>query len=292
MAVALPQGVYTALVTPLTATGEVDYPAFSVLVDWQRAHGVAGVVVSGTTGEAASLSVAEREQVIATVRKCTPDLKVIAGTGCSNLPETIHLSRFAQQHGCDAIVVIPPFYYKNVPEEGVVAYYAQVLESVEIPVLLYNYPELAGIEMTPTVVEALLEYPHLLGVKDSSGSWETVLSFLRRFPRLQVFVGAEKLYSRALMSGAAGCISGLANAFPDLMVQIDAAVRRGEDTALLDKQLCAVLQAVDAVSFIPAIKQICAWRDLPSMWVRPPLRELSPLQAERLRGTLQSMEVL
>lgn len=292
MTAALPQGVYTALVTPLTKSGEVDYSLFRILVDWQRERGVVGVVVCGTTGEGTSLSVDERERAIATVRECAADLKVIAGTGCANLPETVRLSRFAQQQGCDAILVIPPFYYKGVSDEGLVAYYMRLLDAVEMPTLLYNYPDLAGVDITPTVVEGLLDYPHLIGLKDSSGNWETTLSFLLRFPRLQIFVGAENLLADALASGAAGCVSGLANAFPELMVGIDAASRRGEDTTLLNERLMAVMKVVDAMPFIPAIKRICAWRGLPEMTVRPPLRELSAQQADMLYRTLQSLEML
>lgn len=292
MATSLPPGVYTALVTPLTEQGDVDYSAFRALVDWQRQHGVAGVVVCGTTGEGTSLSVEERERAIATVREYADGLKVIAGTGCANLPETIRLSRFAQQQGCDAILVIPPFYYKGVSDEGLVAYYMRLLEAVEMPTLLYNYPELAGVDITPAVVESLLDYPHLVGLKDSSGDWETALSFILRFPRLQVFVGAENLLADALASGAAGGISGLANAFPELLLQIDVASRRRKDTTTLNERLKAVMEAVDAVPFIPAIKRICAWRGLPKMAVRPPLRDLTAPQADALRRALQSLEVL
>jgi len=292
MATPLRQGVYTALVTPLTRTGEVDYSLFQTLVEWQRERGVVGLVVCGTTGEGTSLSVEERERAIATVRECASDMVVIAGTGCANLPETVRLSRFSQQQGCDAVLVIPPFYYKGVSDEGLVAYYMRLLDAVDMPVILYNYPELAGVDVTPAVVEGLLDYPHLIGLKDSSGNWEMLLSFLLRFPRLQIFVGAENLLADALASGAAGCISGLANAFPELMVDIDTTSRRGEDTTLPNERLRGVMQAVDALPFIPAIKQICAWRGLPTMAVRPPLMNLSAQQADDLRRSLKSLGML
>lgn len=280
------------MVTPITKTGEVDFRAFSPLIEWQRQHGVGGVVVSGTTGEGTSLSVEERERAIATVRDEASDLKVIAGTGCANLPETVRLSRFAQQQGCDAILVLPPFYYKHVPEEGLAAYFMRLLDAVESPTLLYNYPELAGVSITPTLVEELMDYPHLLGLKDSSGDWETLLSFLLRLPRLQVFVGAENLMVDALASGAAGSISGLANAFPDLIVQTDLASRLGGDTTSWSERLAGVLEAMDSVSFIPAIKQVCEWRGLPKMSVRPPLCDLTAQQAKSLHRVLRSLEVL
>lgn len=288
----LPTGVYAALVTPFTGTGEVDFGAFPVLVDWLRHRGVIGVVVSGTTGEAASLSVEERERAIATVRECAPDLKVIAGTGCSNLPETLRLSLFAQQVGCDALVVIPPYYYKQVTEEGLIAYYRLILDAVGIPVLLYNYPELAGVHITPRIIENLLDHPRLTGVKDSSNEWGTFLSFLLRFPGLQIFSGAENLLMDAVASGSAGCISGLANAFPELIVEIEHKVRRHEDVEALNARLLAVQEAVDAFPFIPAIKQVCAWQGLPGMSVRPPLCNLTPTQAEALRQALQSLDAL
>ncbi|MDW8290168.1 MAG: dihydrodipicolinate synthase family protein, partial [Armatimonadota bacterium] len=286
MAATLPQGVYTALVTPLSDGGEVDYSAFSPLIEWQRQHGVVGVVVCGTTGEAPSLSVEERERVIATVREKAPDLRVVAGTGCSNLPETIRLSRFAQQQGCDAVLVIPPFYYKDVSEEGLLAYYWRLLDAVQVPVLLYHYPQLAGVDITPALVERLLDYPHLIGLKDSSGDWETLLAFLLRFPRLQVFVGTENLIADAVASGAAGCISGLANALPEWIVRVTTAALRREDASAQNEHLKAIVEAVDAVPFVPAVKQICAWRGLPSMTLRPPLCSLSPQQADALHRTL------
>ncbi|MCS6950350.1 MAG: dihydrodipicolinate synthase family protein [bacterium] len=292
MAATLPQGVYTALVTPLSDGGEVDYSAFSPLIEWQRQHGVVGVVVCGTTGEAPSLSVEERERVIATVRERAPDLRVVAGTGCSNLPETIRLSRFAQQQGCDAVLVIPPFYYKDVSEEGLLAYYWRLLDAVQVPVLLYHYPQLAGVDITPALVERLLDYPHLIGLKDSSGDWETLLAFLLRFPRLQVFVGTENLIADAVASGAAGCISGLANALPEWIVRVTTAALRREDASAQNEHLKAIVEAVDAVPFVPAVKQICAWRGLPSMTLRPPLCSLSPQQADALHRTLGSLEVL
>ncbi len=288
----LPPGVYTALVTPFTPEGEVAYEAFSPLLEWQQQHGVIGVVVCGTTGEAASLSVEERERAIATVCELAQGMKVIAGTGCSNLPETIRLSRFAQQQGCDAVLVIPPFYYKQVPAEGLVAYYRRLLDAVEVPVLLYHYPQLAGVEITPAVVEPLLDYPHLIGLKDSSGDWETLLSFILRFPRLQVFVGTESLLADALSSGAAGCISGLANALPEWIVRVATAALRHEDTTALHECLAAIVEAVDAVPFVPAVKQIGAWRGLPGMTLRPPLTPLTALQADALHRTLRSLEVL
>lgn len=292
MSRSLPQGVYTALVTPITRTGEVDYDTFRVLIDWQSQHGVQGVVVGGTTGEGTSLSVDERERAIATVREHAGELKVIAGTGCANLPETIRLSRFAQREGCDAVLVLPPFYYKPVSEEGLIAYFMRLLDSVDVPTLLYNYPDLAGVSITPAVVEGLLDYPHLWGLKDSSGEWGTLLAFLLRLPRLQVFVGAESLLADGLAGGAAGCISGLANALPELLIALDLAVRRKENATALNERLAGVLEVVDSMPFIPAIKRICEWRGLPKMWVRPPLCELTVQQADVLLGRLRSLEVL
>lgn len=270
----------------------MDYDAFRVLLEWQRHHGVQGVVVCGTTGEGASLSVDERKCAIATVRQYADELKVIVGTGCANLPETVGLSRFAQQEGCDAILVIPPFYYKTVPEEGLMAYFMRLLDSVDIPTLLYNYPALAGVSITPSTVENLLDYPHLLGVKDSAGDWETLLAFLLRLPRMQIFTGAENLLADALASGAAGCISGLASALPELMVDIYTALRRGKDTTASNDRLSSVLEVVGSVPFIPAIKRICEWRGLPKMWVRPPLCDLTAQQGDALHHTLRSLEVL
>lgn len=288
----LAEGVYTALVTPFDSNGEVNYSLFAPLLQWQRERGVTGVVVGGTTGEGFSMSVEERERAIAVVREYADGLVVVASTGCVNLPETQRLSRFAEREGCDAILVVSPFYYKQVPEQGLVEYFRRVLDVVQLPTLLYNYPELAGVHITPVVVDAILEYPHFAGLKDSSGKWETVLTFLLRFPRLQVFTGAETLLADTVAAGGAGCISGLANAFPELITRLYFAACQQEDTAVLANQLQAISAVVDAAPYVAAVKQICEWRGLPRMAPRPPLLPLSEEQASELRRNLDLLEAI
>jgi len=129
-------------------------------------------------------------------------------------------------------------------------------------------------------------------LKDSSGEWGTLLAFLLHLPRLQVFVGAESLLADGLAGGAAGCISGLANALPELLIALDLAVRRKGNATALSERLAGVLEVVDSMPFIPAIKRICEWRGLPKMWVRPPLCDLTAQQADVLLGRLRSLEVL
>ena len=217
--------VVPATVTPMSEGGE------RLLLDWIPQHlaylehrGADGVVALGTTGEGVSLSLQERKQVIDAVVTHRGRLFVMFGTGCASLPETIGLSRYAIERGADAVMIVPPFYFKDVDVEGLIAYYQAVLAALppERKVILYNIPDTSGVEISDELVDALLErFPErLLGIKDTSGRLERTRRYVERYPRLAVYNGNDAALSEAAALGVTGAISAVANVFPDLVASV------------------------------------------------------------------------
>ncbi|MEN3002530.1 MAG: dihydrodipicolinate synthase family protein [Armatimonadota bacterium] len=277
----LHDGIYTALLTPFTETGEVDEPLFVRLLAFQEAAGVAGVVVAGTTGEGASLSVPEKVALYELASRTRGQLRIVAGILSCSLPEAIYLARNAARVGCDALMVAPPYYYRA-SLDGLIAFYRALLEETALPIILYNIPQLTRQPIPAALVEALLPFPNLLGIKDSSGDPESLQTYLGFAPRLKVWVGEEKLLLYALQHGGAGSISGLANVFPERLVTTFRAFHEGREADGLQQ---LIDEAADALDKFPApanFKYALTLRGLPLSHVRPPLRDLSEQEQNAL----------
>ncbi|MFQ5875789.1 MAG: dihydrodipicolinate synthase family protein, partial [Dehalococcoidia bacterium] len=177
------RGVITATVTPFTRGGEkVDLEWIPQHLDYLRRNGADAVLITGTNGEGPSLSLRERRAIIDTVLAHRQGLGVMVGTGCSALPDTIEVSRYALEQGADAVLVVPPFYFKGLSDVGLIDYYVALFDALpsDGKVALYNIPKLSGVEITDHLVEALLDrYPsRFLGIKDTSGSIEQTRHFI------------------------------------------------------------------------------------------------------------------
>ena len=172
-------GVLVPALTPFGAELAVDRPAFLGFCRWLLEEGANGLAVFGTTSEANSLSVSERRSLLKElVEKGIPATRLMPGTGASNLPDAVELTRHAVVSGAPGVLLLPPFYYKNVPEDGVFAYYAEVIERVadwRLKVFLYHIPQMSGVPITHGLIARLVKTygPVIAGLKDSSGScWQ------------------------------------------------------------------------------------------------------------------------
>ncbi|MCS7065444.1 MAG: dihydrodipicolinate synthase family protein [Fimbriimonadales bacterium] len=282
----LSDGIYTALLTPFTEAGEIDESLLVRLLAFQEAAGVQGVVIGGTTGEGASLSVSEKVALYELASRTRGQLRLIAGILNCSLPEAIELARNAARAGCDALMVAPPFYYRA-PLDGLIAFYRALLEATELPVVLYNIPQLTRQPLPAVLVEALLPLSNLLGIKDSSGDPESLRTYLGFAPRLKVWVGEEKLLLRNLQSGGAGSISGLANVFPERLVATFRAFCEGREAEGLQQ---LIDEAADALDDFPApanFKYALTLRGLPLSHVRLPLHDLSKSEQHALKKAVQ-----
>ncbi len=282
----LHDGIYTALLTPFTETGAIDEPLFVRLLAFQESAGVRGVVIGGTTGEGASLSVPEKVALYELASRTRGQLRIIAGILSCSLPEALYLARQAERAGCDALMVAPPFYYRA-PLDGLIAFYRALLESTELPVILYNIPQLTRLSLPTALIEALLPFSNLLGVKDSSGDPESLMAYLGFTPRLKVWVGEEKLLMRNLQGGGAGSISGLANVFPERMVTTFRAFHEGREVEGLQRLIDETADALDAFPAPANFKYALILRGLPFSHVRPPLLDLSEGEQRALRQAIQ-----
>ena len=283
------EGVFTAIVTPFLPTGEIDEASFARLLAFQEAGGVSGVVVSGTYGEGGSISTEERKRLFELAAQQRGKLKLIAGSGCSNFAETVHLTRFACKLGFDAALVIPPYFFKNVPDVGVAAYYAKLFDVTELPVLLYNIPGISCVPITEGVVRPLLEYPNLLGIKDSTGQIEFAQLYRQKFPELAWFVGNDYFHSEAYRMGAVGAISGPSNTYPELVTGIWRAHKMGGDLDAAQARLDQFLRVLDEYPVPAGVKALLEARGIPSGSVRLPLLDLSEADRKRIIMQIQAL---
>lgn len=289
------RGLLTAILTPFDLQGHLALEHMPAFLEFQRQNGVDGVVVCGTNGEGTSLSVAERQRVLETVLQHRGNLTVIASTGATNLTDTLELTRHAAVAGADAALVLPPFFFKNPDIEGLTAYFRAVLDAADLPVLLYNIPQQTAVPIRAALIERLEEHPNLIGIKDSEGNWELTRALIAEYPRLRVFAGCDLLSARCYAAGGAGCISGTANAFPEVVVAVRKAFEAAGDGAELQTaqdRLAALVAILERYPPIAANKSVLAHRGLPRLGVCPPLVNLTPAQEEGLIAELKAATYL
>ncbi len=208
------RGSIVALVTPFKHDFAIDFEAYGRLVDWHVEKGTNGIVPCGCTGEAATLSHSEQKECIRFVmERVAGRVPVIAGTGSNNTREAVDLTRYAEEMGCAAALLITPYYNKPTPA-GQIAHYRAVSEATGIPVVLYNVPSRTGTNMTPETVAELKKLPQVVAIKEASGSVDQV-SQIRTQCDITVLSGDDSLTVPMMSVGATGVISVAANVVPD-----------------------------------------------------------------------------
>ena len=251
-------------------------------------HGADGVLTLGTNGEGVSLSMEERKEVIDAVVTHRGRLGIFAGTGCASLPETIELSGYAIERGVDGVMIVPPFYFKDVPTAGLIAYYEAVMSALPAgrKVLLYNIPSHSGVEVSDELVDALVERQEdrLLGIKDTSGNIERTRRYIERYPKLAIYNGSDSNTALAAEAGATGAISAVGNVFPDRVAAAWKAGEAGGDEEAVEEAQAELTKVRDFLGKFPshsAIKHLLhVAAGLPLTSVRPPLRDLTPEEAK------------
>jgi 4-hydroxy-tetrahydrodipicolinate synthase len=280
-------GTIPALVTPFTRGGaDVDLDLLDAHVAWLHRQGVACVAPLGTNGEGPSMSLAERRRVIERIAGHPSGIALLPGTGCSSLPETIELSRFAVEHGAIGILVAPPWYFEA-ERDGLTRYYDALLRGLPdaARVFLYNVPAYTGVPVDAAVAAELRERfgERLAGVKDSSGDVEHSRGYLRAAPGLTLLFGSDAGVADAFRGGAGGIISALANAIPREVEAVQRAVAAGASGEQEQRVLAEVRALTRSGPRRSALKAlVAAASGLPRGAVRPPLAELTDEEAARL----------
>jgi 4-hydroxy-tetrahydrodipicolinate synthase len=290
-------GIYSPVLTPFTADLSPDAQAFVRHCRWLLASEV-GLAVFGTNSEANSLSVTERKNLLdALLNADLPTARMMPGTGCSSLTDTVDLTRHATMAGVGGVLMLPPFYYKGVSDDGLFRHYAEVIERVgdrRLRIYLYHIPPVAQVPISFKLIERLLKaYPTAIaGIKDSSGDWSNTEGMLREFQPggFDVFAGSEVFLLKTLRGGGAGCITATGNVNPAPMVALFKSWQ-GADADAQQAALDATRAVFQKYSMIPAMKAAVAqYGKLPSFrTVRPPLMELSPQDEQALLASLQAL---
>ena len=220
-------GSMVALVTPFK-NGRVDWPSLEALVDFHIQSGTTGIVPCGTTGESATLSHLEHDEVIRTVIKASNKrVPVIAGTGSNSTDEAVRLTREAEKSGADGALLISP-YYNRPTQEGIYQHYRKVASEVGIPIIIYNIPGRTGSKIEPETLARLSEIENIAGVKEATGSVDQAIDVIRLCgDRLAVYSGEDSLIFSLMALGGKGVISTCANVAPKETAQLAEACLTG-----------------------------------------------------------------
>lgn len=281
-------GVYAAAISPCRPDGSPDEASLPDLLDFLADRGCHGALISGTTGEGPSFSMRERISFWESAslwRKSRPGFRLIAGTGTPSLSETRDLNQAAFELGFEAVVVLPPYFFRNASESGLFDWFDDLLET-SVPVgkflLGYHIPAVSGVSLPLPLLQKLAgAYPATFGgLKDSSGSLDSAAAYIAGLPGNAVLVGNDKLFSAGLAAGAAGCITALANLRSPESRAIYDAFLRGEETSIRQAALDLMRSAMDAMPPAPAyIKALLHARHGLKPWrVRLPLQDFTPQQ--------------
>lgn len=290
------KGLFTPVLTPFTASYEIDPERYVKFCSWIVSQD-AGLACFGTNSEANSLSVGERIELLdRLVEAGIGPEKLMPGNGACALPDAYRLSEAAAKLGCAATLMLPPFYYKGVSDEGLYRAYADVIEHVgssDLRICLYHIPQVSGIPITLNLIERLVkDYPEtVVGLKDLSGNWDNTKAVLENFPDFKVFPGAETFLLQGMRHGAVGCISATANINPGPIAGL-VAEWQADDADAVQTKLDKVRSVVTEYAPIPALKAAVAHHSGDEAWrtVRPPLVELDENAAAGVVEKLSSVE--
>jgi 4-hydroxy-tetrahydrodipicolinate synthase len=283
-------GVNAAVLTAMRADLTVDLDRTAAHCHWLLANGCNGLAVMGTTGEANSLGISERLALLdGLVDRGVPGAKMLPGAGTTAITDTVLLTQKAREIGCGGALLLPPFYYKNPTDDGLLAYFSEVIDRVGggISIYLYNFPQQSAIPFSVDFFARLLKkYPtQFKGVKDSSGNFENGKSYVEAFARdgFEVYAGDDTLLLPLLKLGGAGCITaaGNMNSAAAAKVYANWDNQTGESEAAI---LAATRKAAISVPLISGLKALKARQTGDTGWlnIRPPHLKLTAEQQTKL----------
>jgi 4-hydroxy-tetrahydrodipicolinate synthase len=295
MSVSPLRGIFAPVLTAFQPDLELDIK--STIAHYQRLlqNGCDGLAVFGTTSEANSCSIAERSYLLEQLLSAGIDpKKLIVGTGCCSFKDTAELTLQATKAGCAGVLMLPPFYYKSVSNEGLFQYFSKVIETVNdnrLRVYIYHIPPYSMIPIPLDVVAKLLErFPQIVaGVKDSSGDWKSIQQFLQLTEKgFQVFTGSETYLLSTLQEGGAGTISAAANVIAGTL---QALYQQWNKPGAEQKQAAInqIHKALRTKPLIPSLKSIVAKTTQRTEWkqCRPPFLALNPEEENQLFANLE-----
>ena len=292
------QGLLAPVVTPFQDDMLPDAGRFARHCRWLLDSGCAGLAIFGTNSEANSLSAPEKIELMnKLVADGIPGAKLMPGTGACSVPEAAQLTTAAVKLGAAGVLMLPPFFYKGVSDEGLFRYYSQVIENVgdsALRVYLYHIPPVSQVPISLPLIERLVKaYPDtVVGLKDSSGDWNYSKSVIDAFAStgFDVFPASETLLLRGLRAGGKGCITATGNINPGPISRLYDNWQ-GPDAEALQQKVSQTRELVQKYPMIPALKAVIAYFSQDPAWraVRPPLTDMPGEQEAELISKLEEL---
>ena len=289
--------VLSPVITPFKGDGSPDAPKLLKQCQWLEANGV-GQAIFGTNSEANSMSAPQKMSTLtALVEGGLKPEHLMPGTGATSIDATVNMTRHAVNHKCAGVLMLPPFYYKDVTDDGLFAYFSEVIQKVgsaALQIYIYNIPPVTKVNLSLSLLERLAkEYPKtVVGMKDSSGDWSYTESVIKLLAPsgFRVYAGSEVFLMRALRAGGVGCISATANVNPKAIADL-AAHWRESNADTLQANLDQVRGIFAKYQMIAGMKTAVAHYTKDSEWlrVRPPLMQLSAEQQAKLLSELKAI---
>jgi len=289
------KGIFVPHVTPFTSEGDLDEEALRTCVRFWVDEGVSGLVPCGSNGEAPYLTREERKKVIrAVIDEVKGKVPVIAGTGSMSTKETILFTKDAKDLGVEAALVVTPFYFK-ISNKEMYEHFKAILETVDLPIVLYSVPKFTGISLEPSVISQLAsEYENVVGVKDSGGNIGTITEIIRLAgDKISVLAGTGDVTLSTLMLGGKGGVIAVANVFPKICSNLYEAFKRGdhEEAGKLQRHISYLNEVlVKRHNQLSAIKEAMKLLGLPAGHPRRPALPLGDAERKDLEGILKTMK--
>jgi 4-hydroxy-tetrahydrodipicolinate synthase len=292
------KGVYTASLTPLTASFEPNIPALVRHAQWLLESGSDGVALLGSTGEANSLTLEQRLSIIEqTARELPPD-RLMLGTGSCALQDSVRLTKASVDAGVFSVLVIPPFYYKPQSDESVLRFYSELISSVDEPrlrIIFYNFPKLSGYNFSVKILQELKQRfgDIAAGIKDSSGEWKNMLGIVQNIPDFMVYTGTETLLLDILKKGGAGCITATANLIAPECQRVYQAWKNNKQKVAEQAQinLTDLRKTLENYPLVSELKSLFASKTNAEEWenMLPPFAPILDKQVEELTEQIKGL---
>ncbi len=291
------RGILSPVVTPFNADLSPDPKRFVEHCKWLISQN-AGLAIFGTNSEANSLSVNERKFLLESLLLANVDpAKMMPGTGCCSVTDTVELTRHAVAAGCAGVLMLPPFFYKNVPEDGLFRFYSEVVQRVasnDLRIYLYHIPPVSQTPITAGLIERLLkEYPGTIaGIKDSSGDWNNTEMLLKNFQPagFDVFCGSDPFLLQTMRGGGAGCITATGNVNPAMIADLYLHWQSADADAR-QARVTEIRRTFEMIPLIASMKSVIGWKRKDPQWaeVRPPLVKAPRDKFEQLCARLDEI---
>lgn len=288
------QGSIVALVTPMRSDGSIDFDCVRQLIEWHIENGTNGIVVAGTTGESATLSIEEHSALIEfVVNQVAKRIPVIAGSGASSTRLAVELTAHAKEDGADACLIVTPYYNKPT-QQGLFEHFRTIAESVDIPIILYNVPGRTGCDLLPETVEKLTKFANIKGIKDATGKLDRLGQLLKHTTRaFSIYSGDDPTSLEWMLHGAKGVISITSNVAPRAMrLLCDAALAHRHTEAMhLNQKLASLHERLCIESNPIPVKWVLAEMGKIELNLRLPLVPLDKIYHPAVKEAMQIAEI-